>query len=83
MKGSEYFSNPLYILLLICLLIYWSINPVYIVIVQYLFFYKAAAKSELWPLLLSSMKMDAAVFIDQHLQTILPLLLEGNTDNQV
>lgn len=42
----------------------------------------AAAKSELWPLLLSSMKMDAAVFIDQHLQTILPLLLEGNTDNQ-
>ncbi|KAK3540518.1 hypothetical protein QTP70_032734, partial [Hemibagrus guttatus] len=41
-----------------------------------------AAKSELWPLLLSSMNIDASMFIDQHLQTILPLLLEGNADNQ-
>ncbi|KAF7695198.1 hypothetical protein HF521_006921 [Silurus meridionalis] len=41
-----------------------------------------ATKPDLWPLLLSSLKMDAAVFIDQHIQSIVPLLLEGNADNQ-
>ncbi|GAA6105875.1 eIF-2-alpha kinase activator GCN1 isoform X1 [Tachysurus ichikawai] len=41
-----------------------------------------AEKSEPWPLLLSSMKIDATVFIDQHLQTILYMLMEGNADNQ-
>ncbi|XP_076859564.1 stalled ribosome sensor GCN1 [Brachyhypopomus gauderio] len=41
-----------------------------------------AAKTELWPLLLASMKMDAAEFIGGHLERVLPLLLEGNADSQ-
>ncbi|XP_062854960.1 stalled ribosome sensor GCN1 [Trichomycterus rosablanca] len=41
-----------------------------------------AAKSEVWQLLLSSMKMDASTFIDQHLDAILPLLLNGNIIDQ-
>ncbi|KAI4899225.1 hypothetical protein NFI96_030703, partial [Prochilodus magdalenae] len=41
-----------------------------------------AAKSQLWSSLLSSMKMDAAEFIDTHMESILPLLLEANADNQ-
>uniref|UniRef100_A0AAR2J959 TOG domain-containing protein n=1 Tax=Pygocentrus nattereri TaxID=42514 RepID=A0AAR2J959_PYGNA len=41
-----------------------------------------AAKSQLWPFLLSGMKIDASEFIDTHMESILPLLLEANTDNQ-
>ncbi|XP_073675995.1 stalled ribosome sensor GCN1 [Garra rufa] len=41
-----------------------------------------AIRSELWPSLLSAMKLDAAEFIDKHLEMILPRLLEANTDNQ-
>ncbi|XP_026072938.1 eIF-2-alpha kinase activator GCN1-like [Carassius auratus] len=41
-----------------------------------------AVRSEMWPSLLSTMKLDAAEFIDKHLEKILPLLLEANTDNQ-
>lgn len=42
-----------------------------------------AVRSELWSSLLSAMKLDAAQFIDKHLEVILPRLLEANTDNQV
>uniref|UniRef100_A0A673GBU7 TOG domain-containing protein n=1 Tax=Sinocyclocheilus rhinocerous TaxID=307959 RepID=A0A673GBU7_9TELE len=41
-----------------------------------------AVRSEMWPSLLSTMKLDAAEFIDKHLEMILPRLLEANTDNQ-
>ncbi|XP_073766133.1 stalled ribosome sensor GCN1 [Danio rerio] len=41
-----------------------------------------AVRSELWSSLLSAMKLDAAQFIDKHLEVILPRLLEANTDNQ-
>uniref|UniRef100_A0A8B9GL29 GCN1 activator of EIF2AK4 n=1 Tax=Astyanax mexicanus TaxID=7994 RepID=A0A8B9GL29_ASTMX len=41
-----------------------------------------SAKPALWPLLLSSMKINAAEFIDAHIEAILPLLLEANTDNE-
>ncbi|XP_061115886.1 stalled ribosome sensor GCN1 [Conger conger] len=41
-----------------------------------------AAHLGLWPVLLSCMKLDAADFIDNHLDTILPLLLDDNSDNQ-
>ncbi|KAK2840962.1 hypothetical protein Q7C36_012541 [Tachysurus vachellii] len=41
-----------------------------------------AEKSEPWPLLLSSMKIDATVFIEQHLQTILYMLMDRNADKQ-
>ncbi|XP_051757794.1 eIF-2-alpha kinase activator GCN1 [Ctenopharyngodon idella] len=41
-----------------------------------------AIRSELWPSLLSTMKMNPAEFIDKHLEKILPRLLEANTDNQ-
>uniref|UniRef100_A0A8B9GTZ7 GCN1 activator of EIF2AK4 n=1 Tax=Astyanax mexicanus TaxID=7994 RepID=A0A8B9GTZ7_ASTMX len=36
-----------------------------------------SAKPALWPLLLSSMKINAAEFIDAHIEAILPLLLEA------
>lgn len=42
-----------------------------------------AVRSEMWPSLLSTMKLDAAEFIDKHLEMILPRLLEANTDNPV
>uniref|UniRef100_A0A673JAN4 EIF-2-alpha kinase activator GCN1-like n=1 Tax=Sinocyclocheilus rhinocerous TaxID=307959 RepID=A0A673JAN4_9TELE len=41
-----------------------------------------AVRSEMWPSLLSTMKLDAAEFIDKHLEMILPRLLEANADNQ-
>uniref|UniRef100_A0A671RTK2 TOG domain-containing protein n=1 Tax=Sinocyclocheilus anshuiensis TaxID=1608454 RepID=A0A671RTK2_9TELE len=41
-----------------------------------------AVRSEMWPSLLSTMKLDAAEFIDKHLEMVLPRLLEANTDNQ-
>ncbi|XP_062310264.1 stalled ribosome sensor GCN1 [Osmerus eperlanus] len=41
-----------------------------------------AARPGLWPILLSSMNIKAAEFIDQNLDSILSHLLEGNTDNQ-
>uniref|UniRef100_A0A671S6H6 EIF-2-alpha kinase activator GCN1-like n=1 Tax=Sinocyclocheilus anshuiensis TaxID=1608454 RepID=A0A671S6H6_9TELE len=36
-----------------------------------------AVRSEMWPSLLSTMKLDAAEFIDKHLEMILPRLLEA------
>uniref|UniRef100_A0A672Q2I1 GCN1 activator of EIF2AK4 n=1 Tax=Sinocyclocheilus grahami TaxID=75366 RepID=A0A672Q2I1_SINGR len=42
----------------------------------------AVVESCMWPSLLSTMKLDAAEFIDKHLEMILPRLLEANTDNQ-
>ncbi|XP_035236035.1 eIF-2-alpha kinase activator GCN1 [Anguilla anguilla] len=41
-----------------------------------------AARLGLWPVLLSSMNLDATDFIDNHLDTILPRLLDDNCDNQ-
>uniref|UniRef100_A0A9J8CSH1 GCN1 activator of EIF2AK4 n=1 Tax=Cyprinus carpio carpio TaxID=630221 RepID=A0A9J8CSH1_CYPCA len=41
-----------------------------------------AVRSEMWPSLMSTMKLDVAEFIDKHLEMILPRLLEANTDNQ-
>ncbi|XP_050973844.1 eIF-2-alpha kinase activator GCN1 [Labeo rohita] len=41
-----------------------------------------AVRSEMWPSLLLTMKLDAPAFIDKHLEMILPRLLEANTDNQ-
>ncbi|XP_030646777.1 eIF-2-alpha kinase activator GCN1 [Chanos chanos] len=41
-----------------------------------------SVRSDLWPHLLSSMKIDAVEFLDKHLETVLPRLLEANTDNQ-
>ncbi|TRY60563.1 hypothetical protein DNTS_026976 [Danionella cerebrum] len=41
-----------------------------------------AVRSELWSCLLSVLKVDTSEFIDKHLETILPRLLEANTDNQ-
>ncbi|KAL2092754.1 hypothetical protein ACEWY4_012552 [Coilia grayii] len=39
-------------------------------------------RTDLWPLLLSSMHLSAADFIDTHLDDILPLLLQASADNQ-
>uniref|UniRef100_A0A8C1M9Z0 GCN1 activator of EIF2AK4 n=1 Tax=Cyprinus carpio TaxID=7962 RepID=A0A8C1M9Z0_CYPCA len=41
-----------------------------------------AVRSEMWPSLMSTMKLDVAEFINKHLEMILPRLLEANTDNQ-
>ncbi|KAJ8414754.1 hypothetical protein AAFF_G00022770 [Aldrovandia affinis] len=41
-----------------------------------------AARLGLWPVLLSFMNLDATDFINQNLDTILPLLLDSNSDNQ-
>ncbi|KAI1900715.1 hypothetical protein AGOR_G00052750 [Albula goreensis] len=41
-----------------------------------------AAQLGLWPVLLSHMNLDATDFIDKHLDSILPHLLDSNSDNQ-
>ncbi|KAM6931319.1 stalled ribosome sensor GCN1 [Xenentodon cancila] len=40
------------------------------------------ARAGLWPILLSSMKMQAEEFIEKNLEAIVPHLLEGNADSQ-
>ncbi|XP_062399503.1 stalled ribosome sensor GCN1 [Sardina pilchardus] len=39
------------------------------------------ARSDLWPLLLSSMNLNAKEFIDTHLDDIMPLLLQGSAED--
>ncbi|XP_056628816.1 eIF-2-alpha kinase activator GCN1 isoform X1 [Triplophysa dalaica] len=41
-----------------------------------------AVRSELWPCLLSIMKIEAVEFIDRHMEVILPRLLDTNADNR-
>ncbi|KAG7480586.1 hypothetical protein MATL_G00057810 [Megalops atlanticus] len=41
-----------------------------------------AARLGLWPVLLSHMNINATDFIEKHLDSILPRLLDSNTDNQ-
>ena len=42
-----------------------------------------ATRPGFWPVLLSAMKLQTPDFIETHLESILPHLLELNADNQV